>query len=49
MRAMRVLYELVKMELDEENFLSKSEYSSRKERNQKFKYGQKSLKNSKRR
>jgi len=36
-RAMRVLYERVKLELNEENFLSKTEYSSRKERDRKFK------------
>jgi len=45
-RAMRVLYERVKMELHEENFASKSEYASRKDRNQKFKYGRKAVKNS---
>ena len=48
-RAMRKLYEIVKMELEEENFLSKQEYSSRKDRNKKFKYGHKAVKRSKRR
>ena len=38
-RAMRSLYEKVNMELDEENFLSKSEYKSRADRNAAFKYG----------
>lgn len=38
-RSMRSLYEKVNMELDEENFLSKSEYKSRTERNKAFKYG----------
>ncbi len=46
-RALRVLYERVKLELDEENFLSKTEYSSRKERDRKFKYGSKAIKKSK--
>ena len=46
-RAMRVLYERVKLELDEENFLSKTEYSSRKERDRKFKYGSKAMKKNK--
>ncbi len=46
-RAMRVLYERVKLELDEENFLSKTEYSSRKERDRKFKYGSKAIKKNK--
>lgn len=48
-RAMRKLYEIVKMELEEENFLSKKEYTSRKDRNNKFKYGHKAVKRSKRR
>lgn len=48
-RAMRKLYELVKIELEEENFLSKTEYASRKDRNKKFKYGQKAVKKNKRR
>jgi 23S rRNA pseudouridine2605 synthase len=46
-RAMRVLYERVKLELDEENFLSKTEYSNRKERDRKFKYGSKAMKKNK--
>jgi len=48
-RAMRKLYEIVKMELEEENFLSKKEYTSRKDRNNKFKYGHKAVKRSKHR
>lgn len=40
-RAMRNLYLKVKMELEEENFLSKSEYKNRSERNKAFKYGKK--------
>ena len=48
-RTMRKLYEIVKMELEEENFLSKKEYTSRKDRNNKFKYGHKAVKRSKRR
>lgn len=48
-RTMRKLYEIVKMELEEENFLSKQEYSNRKDRNKKFKYGHKAVKQSKRR
>lgn len=40
-KVMRRLYERVGLELDEENFLSKKDYLSRKERNQKFKYGKK--------
>ncbi len=48
-RTMRKLYETVKMELEEENFVSKQEYASRKERNKKFKYGHKTLKRNKRR
>jgi len=43
-RAMRNLYEKVKMELDEENFVSKQEYKNRAARNKAFKYGKKSLK-----
>lgn len=42
-RSMRKLYEKVKLELDEENFLSKSEYKSRADRNAKFKYGKKAV------
>ncbi|GAA0414728.1 23S rRNA pseudouridine(2605) synthase RluB [Cocleimonas flava] len=38
-KSMRSLYEKVNMELDEENFLSKSEYKSRADRNKAFKYG----------
>jgi len=38
-RGMRNLYAMVKMELEEENFLSKSEYKNRAERNKAFKYG----------
>lgn len=45
-RAMRRLYETVKLELAEENFMSKQQYTSRKDRNQKFKYGQKAVKKS---
>lgn len=48
-RSMRKLYSTVKMELEEENFLSKQEYISRKDRNKKFKYGQKAVKRNKRR
>lgn len=48
-RVMRNLYEIVKLELEEENFLSNKEYSSRKDRNMKFKYGHKAIKKSKRR
>ena len=54
-REMRNLYEKVDLELDEENFLSKSEYKSRSDRNAAFKYGKKHTssakkhKNSKRR
>jgi 23S rRNA pseudouridine2605 synthase len=40
-RAMRNLYMKVKMELEEENFLSNSEYKNRAERNKAFKYGKK--------
>ena len=40
-RGMRKLYEKVKMELEEENFLSKSEYKHRADRDAKFKYGKK--------
>lgn len=40
-RAMRNLYQKVGLELDEENFLSKKDYLSRKDRDRKFKYGQK--------
>ncbi len=45
-KGMRKLYEKVGLELEEENFLSKSEYSSRKDRNQKFKYGKKTVQKS---
>jgi len=48
-RVMRNLYEIVKLELEEENFLSNKEYTSRKDRNKKFKYGHKAVKKSKRR
>jgi len=48
-RAMRKLYEAVKLELEEDNFLSKKEYTSRKDRNIKFKYGYKAVKRNKRR
>ena len=40
-KLMRKLYEKVGLELDEDNFLSKNDYLSRKERNNKFKYGKK--------
>ncbi len=43
-RAMRNLYDMVKMELEEENFVSKSEYKNRSARNKAFKYGKKALK-----
>ncbi len=43
-RAMRNLYVKVKMELEEENFLSNSEYKNRAERNKAFKYGKKKRK-----
>ena len=43
-RAMRNLYVKVKMELEEENFLSTSEYKNRAERNKAFKYGKKKRK-----
>ena len=43
-RAMRNLYLKVKMELEEENFLSNSEYKNRAERNKAFKYGKKKRK-----
>jgi len=43
-RAMRNLYVKVKMELEEENFLSTSEYKSRADRNKAFKYGKKKKK-----
>lgn len=45
-KGMRKLYEKVGLELEEENFLSKSEYNSRKDRNQKFKYGKKAAQKS---
>jgi len=44
-RGMRKLYEKVKMELEEENFISKNEYKNRADRNAKFKYGKKALTN----
>ena len=44
-RGMRKLYEKVNLELDEENFLSKSEYKNRADRNAKFKYGKKAVSN----
>ena len=44
-RGMRKLYEKVKLELEEENFLSKSEYKNRADRNAKFKYGKKAVQN----
>lgn len=40
-KVMRKLYEKVGLELDEDNFLSKKDFLSRKDRNKKFKYGQK--------
>ena len=43
-RTMRKLYEKVGLELSEENFLSKSEYKSRADRNAQFKYGKKKAK-----
>lgn len=43
-RAMRNLYEQVKMELEEENFVSKQEYKNRAARNKAFKYGKKAMK-----
>ncbi len=43
-RAMRNLYVKVKMELEEENYLSNSEYKNRAERNKAFKYGKKKRK-----
>ena len=47
-RGIRRLYEKVKMELEEENFLSNSEYKSRADRNAKFKYGKKAVSNKQR-
>lgn len=47
-KLMRKLYERVDLALDEENFLSKKDFLSRKDRNQKFKYGKKSSKGFKR-
>ena len=44
-RGMRNLYAKVKMELEEEGFLSKSEYKSRADRNAKFKFGKKAVAN----
>ncbi len=46
-KAQRNLYEKVKLELDEENFLSNTAYKSRKERDNKFKYGTKKSKSKK--
>jgi len=40
-RGMRKLYETVKLELDEENFVSNKEYKDRAARNAAFKYGRK--------
>jgi len=40
-KIMRKLYEKVGLDLGEDNFLSKNDYLSRKERNSKFKYGKK--------
>jgi 23S rRNA pseudouridine2605 synthase len=47
-KLMRQLYEKVGLTLDEENFQSKKDYLSRKDRNKKFKYGNKSSKGFKR-
>lgn len=44
-RGLRTLYEKVKMELEEENFVSNSEYKSRADRNAKFKFGKKAVNN----
>lgn len=46
-RAMRNLYEKVRLELEEENFLSKKDFKSRSERNAAFKYGRKAVSKSK--
>ncbi|MCL4107924.1 UNVERIFIED_CONTAM: hypothetical protein GTU68_016952 [Idotea baltica] len=42
-RGLRKLYEKVKMEFEEENFVSNSEYKSRADRNAKFKFGKKAV------
>ncbi len=47
-RGMRKLYEKVKMEFEEENFVSNSEYKSRADRNAKFKFGKKAVYNNQR-
>ena len=47
-RGMRKLYEKVKLEFAEENFVSNSEYKSRADRNAKFKYGKKAVSNKQR-
>ncbi|MEE9327020.1 MAG: pseudouridine synthase [Cocleimonas sp.] len=47
-KLLRKLYERVELTLDEENFLAKKDYLSRKDRNKKFKYGNKSSKGFKR-
>ncbi len=47
-RGMRKLYEKVKMEFEEENFVSNSEYKSRADRNAKFKFGKKAVNNNQR-
>ncbi|MGK0272083.1 MAG: 23S rRNA pseudouridine2605 synthase [Cocleimonas sp.] len=47
-RGMRKLYEKVKMDLEEENFLPGSEYKSRADRNAKFKFGKKAVYNKQR-
>ena len=44
-RGMRKLYEKVKMEFEEDNFLSNSEYKNRADRNAKFKFGKKAVNN----
>lgn len=47
-RSMRRLYEKVKMDLAEDNFLSNSEYKSRADRNTQFKFGKKAAQNKQR-
>ncbi len=47
-RGMRRLYEKVKIDLEEDNFLSNSEYKSRADRNAKFKFGKKAAQNKQR-
>ncbi|MCL4169032.1 UNVERIFIED_CONTAM: hypothetical protein GTU68_001343 [Idotea baltica] len=42
-RGLRKLYEKVKMEFEEENFVSNSEYKNRADRNAKFKFGKKAV------